>query len=233
VTGFETLLRWQHPDRGLIFPGEFLPLAEETGLIVPITRWVVQNACRQLKSWQDEYPHFPMWLSVNLSPSYITATDFAAEVFERISETRVDASKLVLEITESQLLENAECILKGFRRLNETGIKLWIDDFGSGYSSFAYLVNFPIHSLKMDRSLTAKIAEDNSGKLVTNAIVALGKSLGVDVIAEGVETPEQLGYLRSVGCPFGQGHFFGKSADAETAAAKFPAAIPDVVDVRL
>ena len=222
VAGFETLVRWMHPERGLVYPGEFLPTAEETGLIIPITRWVIQEACRQLRQWQNRLPGFSsLWLSVNLSPQYIEKSDFAQDLATHIAESGVDASNLVVEITEHELLEKADHILKGFRRLNETGIKLWIDDFGSGYSSFAYLAAFPIQALKMDRSFISKLTQDNNSNIITKAIVSLGKNLGFNVIAEGVETQEQFDYLRSLECPYGQGHFFGKSMDGGTVEASF------------
>lgn len=217
VAGFEALLRWSHPGRGMIYPGEFVPTAEKTGLIVPITQWVLQEACRQLKKWQEKIPAFSsVWVSVNLSPSYIEKCDFAQELITCADGSGVDASNLVFEITESQLLENADNILKGFTRLREKGTKLWIDDFGSGYSSLAYLVNFPIHSLKIDRSFISKLIHDDKSTTITKAIVSMGKSLGLHVIAEGVETQEQLDYLRSIGCPYVQGHYFSGSVDGET-----------------
>lgn len=222
IAGFETLIRWMHPDRGLVYPGEFLPTAEKNGLIIPITQWVIRMACHQLKEWQDRLPGFSAkWLSVNLSPQYIDKSDFAQDLATHVAESGVDASNLVMEITENELLEKAAHILDGFQRLNDTGIKLWIDDFGSGYSSFAYLAKFPIHSLKMDQSFVSQLIHDDKSNVITKAIVSLGKGLGMNVIAEGVETNEQFEYLRSIGCPCGQGHFFAKSADAETVEAKY------------
>jgi len=222
VAGFEALLRWQHPEQGLVYPGNFVPMAEETGLIIPITRWVLQEGCRQLQQWQKQFPDFSsMWLSVNLSPTYIERCDFAQELSAYVAETGVDASNLVMEITESQLLENAESILNGFAALRDRGIKLWIDDFGAGYSSLAYLVKFPIHSLKIDRSFISKLVHDDKSTTIAKAIVSLGKSLGVNVIAEGVETKEQFDYLRSIECPYAQGHLFSGSIDAETVQTLF------------
>jgi diguanylate cyclase (GGDEF)-like protein len=214
VAGFEALIRWMHPERGLIYPGEFVPMAEQTGLILPMTRWVLEEACRQLKKWQSQFPEFaPIWLSVNFSPIYIEKSDFARELLVYTSESGVDASKLVVEITESQLLENADDILSGFNTLHNTGIKLWIDDFGAGYSSLAYLVKFPIHALKIDRSFISKLVHDEKSTAIANAIISLAKTLGVSVIAEGIETQEQLLYLRSVACPYGQGHYFAPSLE--------------------
>lgn len=222
IAGFEALLRWQHPERGLIYPGEFLPVADETGLIIPITQWVLRTACRQLKQWQDQYPDFAsLWLSINLSPIYIERCDFANEMVAEIAETGVNAANLVIEITESQLLEKAEYLFRGLGILQNTGMKVWIDDFGSGYSSFAYLVNFPIHSLKIDQSFIAKLLEDPKSTAIVKAIVALGKTLGVNVIAEGVETSEQLEYLRAVECPHAQGHCFSTAIDAAAVEAIF------------
>ena len=220
--GFEALVRWLHPDRGIVYPGEFVPAAEETGLIIPLTQWVLREACRQLQKWQARFPAFSsLWVSVNLSPTYIKKSDFARELSALVTESGVDASNLALEITESQLLENADDISKGLAALHDTGIKLWIDDFGAGYSSFAYLVNFPVHSLKIDQTFVSKVTQDNNSTAITKAITSLGEALGLNVIAEGVETTRQLDYLRSVGCPYGQGHHFGKSMDPETIEAIF------------
>jgi diguanylate cyclase (GGDEF)-like protein len=222
VTGFEALVRWQHPERDLVYPGEFIPMAEHTELIIPMTRWVIQEACHRLKHWQDRFPDFSsIWLSINLSPIYIEKCDFAQELSAQVAASGVNASNLVLEITERQLLENADYILKGITTLQDTGIKLWIDDFGAGYSSLAYLVKFPIHSLKIDRSFISRLIHDDKCTAIANAIVSLGKTLGVSVIAEGVETREQLEYLHSIGCPYGQGYYFAASADPETIEALF------------
>jgi len=216
VAGFEALIRWQKPERGLVYPGEFIPMAEQTGLIIPMTQWVIHEACRQLKQWQDRFAEFSsIWLSVNLSPIYIEKCDFAAELSAQIAKHGINASNLALEITESQLLENADNILEGLNTLHDTGIKLWIDDFGAGYSSLAYLVKFPIHSLKIDRSFISELVHDDKSTAIANAIVSLGKTLGVSVIAEGVETAEQLAYLRSIGCPYGQGFYFAASLNPE------------------
>jgi diguanylate cyclase (GGDEF)-like protein len=222
VSGFEALVRWMHPDRGLVHPGEFIAMAEHTELIIPMTQWVMHEACHRLKRWQDRYPRFAStWLSINLSPMYIEKCDFAQELSAQVAASGLDASNLILEITESQLLENADYILKGFTTLQDTGIKLWIDDFGAGYSSLAYLVKFPIHSLKIDRSFISKLVHDDKSTAIANAIVSLGKTLGVNVIAEGVETQEQFDYLRSYGCPYAQGYYFSPSADPETIEALF------------
>jgi diguanylate cyclase (GGDEF)-like protein len=224
VAGFEALVRWQRPDRGLVHPGEFIPMAEQTQLIIPMTRWVIREACRQLKLWQDRYAEFAaIWVSLNLSPIYIEKCNFAAELSAQIAKDGVNASNLALEITESQLLDNADNILDGLKSLHDTGIKLWIDDFGAGYSSLAYLVNFPIHSLKIDRSFISKLVHDAKSNAIANAIVSLGKTLGVSVIAEGVETAEQLEYLRNIGCPYGQGYYFAASLSPDTIDSLFAA----------
>jgi len=217
VAGFEALVRWQQPDRGLVQPSEFISMAEQTELIIPMTRWVIREACRQLKLWQDRFADFSsIWVSVNLSPIYIEKCDFSTELSGHIAEQGVNASNLALEITESQLLDNADNILEGLKSLNDTGIKLWIDDFGAGYSSLAYLVNFPIHSLKIDRSFISRLVHDDKSNAIAKAIVSLGKTLGVSVIAEGVENAEQLEYLRNIGCPYGQGYYFAASMDPRT-----------------
>jgi diguanylate cyclase (GGDEF)-like protein len=224
VAGFEALIRWQKPGRGLVPPGEFIPMAEQTELIIPMTRWVIAEACRQLKQWQDRFSEFSsIWLSLNLSPIYIEKCDFAKELSAQITGHGVNASNLALEITESQLLDNADNIMEGLKSLHDTGIKLWIDDFGAGYSSLAYLVNFPIHSLKIDRSFISRLVHDDKNTAIANAIVSLGKTLGVSVIAEGVETAEQLDYLRNIGCPYGQGYYFAASIDPDTINSLFAA----------
>jgi diguanylate cyclase (GGDEF)-like protein len=224
IAGFEALVRWDQPKRGLVFPTEFISMAEQTELIIPMTRWVIREACRQLKDWQDRFPAFSsVWVSVNLSPIYIEKCDFARELSEHIAGMGFNASNLALEITESQLLDNADNILEGLKSLHDTGTKLWIDDFGAGYSSLAYLVNFPIHSLKIDRSFISKLVHDEKSNAIAKSIVSLGKSLGVSVIAEGVETPEQLEYLRNIGCPHGQGYYFAASLDPKTIESIFQA----------
>jgi len=224
VAGFEALVRWQKPGRGLVHPGEFISMAEQTELIIPMTRWVIREACRQVKYWQDRFAEFSsIWVSLNLSPIYIEKCDFAAELSSRIAEQGLNATNLALEITESQLLDNADNILEGLNSLHDTGIKLWIDDFGAGYSSLAYLVNFPIHSLKIDRSFISKLVREKKSNAIANAIVSLGKTLGVSVIAEGVETAEQLEYLRTISCPYGQGYYFAASLDPDTIDSLFVA----------
>ncbi|OFW43327.1 MAG: hypothetical protein A3J28_13095 [Acidobacteria bacterium RIFCSPLOWO2_12_FULL_60_22] len=216
IAGFEALLRWLHPQRGTVYPDEFVRTAEETGLIVPITQWALQEACRQIKKWQTRFPDFSSaWLSVNLSPKYFQKVDFGQALSICVAESGIDASTLILEITESQFLENADYLRSGFKSLNESGIKLWIDDFGSGYSSLGYLANFPIHSLKIDRSFIERLPSDSKSTAITKAILSLGKNLGINVIAEGIENYEQLEFLRSVECPYGQGFYFAKAQEAE------------------
>jgi EAL domain-containing protein (putative c-di-GMP-specific phosphodiesterase class I) len=183
---------------------------------------VIREACSRLKRWQERYPGFSsIWLSINLSPIYIQKCDFAAELSAQVKANGVDASNLILEITESQLLENADSILEGFMTLQDTGIKLWIDDFGAGYSSLAYLVKFPIHSLKIDRSFISKLIHDDKSTAIAKAIVSLAKTLGVSVIAEGVETKEQIDYLSSINCPYAQGYYYSAAADPETIESLF------------
>lgn len=210
VVGFEALLRWMHPQRGLVSPGEFVPIAERTRLIIPITRWVLREACRQLKEWQTSFPAASTWLSVNLSPIYVENCDIGQEIGALITETGIDASSLNLEITENQFLENADRLLIALETLKHTGIRLWIDDFGTGYSSLGYLATFPVHSLKIDRSFIAKSCTDEKSAAIVKAILALGKNLGINVIAEGIETQQQLDFLRSVECPYGQGYLFAR-----------------------
>ena len=215
VQSVETLIRWNHPERGTVSPLEFISSAENTGLITPITQWVLEETCRQLQEWQQREPPFPsLMVGVNLSPVCIERFDFAAEISRLIEKYGVKSSNLILEITESQLLDHAAQILQSLEILRKLGIKLWIDDFGSGYSSFSYLVRFPIHALKIDQSFIRAFGRDEKSEMIVNAIISLGKSLGVEVIAEGVETHEQLNQLLAMGCPYGQGHYFSKAVEA-------------------
>jgi diguanylate cyclase (GGDEF)-like protein len=200
VAGFEALVRWQHPERGLLGPGEFVPLAEETGLIVPLGRWVLREASRQAASWAGA-----PYLSVNVAGAQLEQSGFVDEVALALSDAGLDAARLVLEVTESSLVGDLEAErLQALRRL---GVRLAIDDFGTGYSSLSYLRKFPMDVLKIDRSFTRDACEDSA---LLNAIVAMGESLGLVLIPEGIETEEQADELRAMGADYGQGWFYGR-----------------------
>ena len=205
VAGFEALVRWQHPERGFLGPGEFIPLAEETGLIVPLGRWVLREACRQATQWAGA-----PYLSVNVAGAQLEQPGFLAEVESALSDGGLCPERLMLEVTESSLVDDLEAErLQALRRL---GIRLAIDDFGTGYSSLSYLRKFPMDVLKIDRSFTKDACEDSA---LLNAIVAMGESLGLVLVPEGIEEPEQADALRALGCRLGQGFLFGRPVPAE------------------
>jgi EAL domain-containing protein (putative c-di-GMP-specific phosphodiesterase class I) len=205
VAGFEALVRWQHPERGFIGPGEFIPLAEETGLIVPLGRWVLREACRQATQWAGA-----PYLSVNVAGAQLEQPGFLAEVESALSDGGLLPERLVLEVTESSLVDDLEAErLQALRRL---GVRLAIDDFGTGYSSLSYLRKFPMDVLKIDRSFTRDACEDSA---LLHAIVAMGESLGLVLVPEGIEEPEQADALRALGCRLGQGYLFGRPVPAE------------------
>jgi diguanylate cyclase (GGDEF)-like protein len=205
VAGFEALVRWQHPVRGFLGPGKFIPLAEETGLIVPLGRWVLREAARQAALWAGA-----PYLSVNVASAQLEQPGFVDEVASALSDGGLEPSRLVLEVTESSLVGDFEAErLQVLRRL---GVRLAIDDFGTGYSSLSYLRRFPMDVLKIDRSFTRDACEDSA---LLEAIVAMGESLGLVLIPEGIEEPEQADALRALGCRLGQGFLFGRPVPAE------------------
>lgn len=207
ISGFEALIRWQHPDQGLISPGEFVPIAEETGLILPIGLWVLQEACQQLQHWQNQMPDLPLTMSVNLSAQQFSQPDLIAKIEQILQASGLQGRHLKLEITESVLIENSKLAADILQQLQDRHIEICIDDFGTGYSSFSYLHRFPINTLKIDRSFVAQIGQTENSEVV-KAIIHLGLNLGLTVVAEGVETLEQLSSLKNSGCHYGQGFWF-------------------------
>lgn len=222
VCGFEALVRWQHPERGLISPVDFIPIAEEGGQILQIGEWVLREACSQLKRWQEEFPaDTSLYITVNLSPKQFAQPDLVGQVKGILEETGLDASFLKLEITESVLMDDYEAAAKLLFELRALGVRLSIDDFGTGYSSLTYLHRFPIDTLKIDRSFVMRMDRDNVE--IVRTILSLAENLGMDVVAEGIETQEQMGLLRDLGCQNGQGYFFSKPmnvADADRVIAE-------------
>jgi len=220
MVGFETLIRWQHPEKGLLFPGEFIPLAEETGLIVPIGEWVLRSACRQLAQWQRQ-GLAPVRVAVNISTRQFHQQDLAALVRDILEETGADSSRLELEITESLLMQDVEGAVKKLDQLRGLGVKIAIDDFGTGYSSLSYLKKFPVQTLKIDRSFVKDLDAEGDDSAIVDAVIALAHTLSMDVVAEGVETPQQLALLEEKNCDRVQGFFFSKPQPQERIISLF------------
>lgn len=216
ISGFEALLRWQHPTLGLLAPNEFMPIAETNGSIVEIGLWVLREACQQLYQWQQQFPNqfSQLSISVNLSSRQLSCVDLAAHIEQVLQETGLAAEFLKLEITESAAMNNAEIGKTILHQLRSLGIQLYIDDFGTGYSSLNRLYDLPLDVLKIDRSFVQQL-DSERGEYLVRAIANLARSLGIDVIAEGVETQEQVLKLQSLGCHRGQGFFFAKPLDRE------------------
>jgi len=219
LTGFEALLRWNHPVRGLVLPAEFIPMAEDTGLIVPIGTWVLHEACRQLRSWDEEFPAAEdLVVNVNLSARQCTHPDLLQEVRRILDDTGMPPSRLKLEITEGVVLEHSEVVGNVLRELRTLGVHLGLDDFGMGYSALSYLQNFPFQTIKIDRAFVSGM-EAGSNTEIIRAIVSLAAGLSMDVTAEGIETADQVSWLQELSCEFGQGYYFDRPLTAEHARA--------------
>ncbi|MGL5875729.1 MAG: diguanylate cyclase domain-containing protein [Xenococcaceae cyanobacterium] len=218
IVGFEALVRWRHPVRGFLSPAEFITLAEETGLIVSLGRWVLYEACLQMRTWQLQFGNVSDWkMSVNISAKQIVKTDFVEQVKQILAQTKLSPTNLKLEITETSLMENTESTITNLLELRDMGIEFSLDDFGTGYSSLSYLHQFPIGTLKIDRSFVDSM-DKNSEKLgIIRAIITLARNLGMEVVAEGVETANQLAQLKVLKCQYGQGYFFAKALDSRAA----------------
>jgi diguanylate cyclase (GGDEF)-like protein/PAS domain S-box-containing protein len=216
ITEFEALIRWQHPEKGLISPAEFIPIAEETGLIVPIGQWILKEACKQMKDWQDKFlPQIPWNIHINLSGKQIKGINLIEQIDEILAETGLEASSLKLEITESLLIENVEIATNLFLELRKRNIELCLDDFGTGYSSLSYLHRFPVSTIKIDRSFVMRMKSKDESSEIVRAIVLLSHVLGMNVIAEGIETEAQLEQLKKLNCEKGQGYYFSKPLSKE------------------
>ncbi len=215
IVGFEALIRWMHPERGLVSPMEFIPVAEETGLIVPIGQWIVQEACEQLQRWQHKLDMPELVISVNVSGRQFVQSDFLPTIRQILQFTELPAECLKLEITESVLMETAAKVMDRLEHLREMGIQLSLDDFGTGYSSLSYLHRFPINTLKIDRSFVNHLTPGQDQ--VVKAIVALAHGLKMDAVAEGIETQTQLEQLRDLGCEYGQGYLFSPPVPGDKA----------------
>ena len=220
-------MRWQHPDRGFVGPGQFIPIAEETGAIVPLGHWILREACRQMRVWQETIDFTQKSLcpksgcclivSVNLSGRQFSQPDLVGQIKRVLQKIQINPKCLKLEITESVVMQDAESGVAMLRQLRDLGIQLSIDDFGTGYSSLSYLHRFPVNTLKIDRSFVSRMEANGENTEIVRAILGLANSLDLDVVAEGIETREQLELLRRFGCDFGQGYFFSKPLDKEAA----------------
>ena len=232
VIGFEALVRWQHPLQGLIPPAEFIPIAEETGLIISIGSWILKEACRQMHAWQLQFSDLSDWkVSVNISSKQLVQVNFVEQVQQIIKETKINPDSLKLEISESSLVENPQSTITNLKELKNLGIELAVDDFGTGYSSLSCLHLFPFDTLKIDRSLISRI-EVNSEKLsIIRAIVSLAHNLNMNVIAEGIETVHQLTQLKVLKCQYGQGYLVSKPMDCDRMEALIIAELAKVSDL--
>jgi EAL domain-containing protein (putative c-di-GMP-specific phosphodiesterase class I) len=222
VVACEALLRWQHPERGLVPPVEFISVAEDTGMIVPIGAWVLDEACRQLAAWRaDEATCGSLRMSVNLSARQFGDPGLVGTVAGALARAEIEPGDLWLEITESVLMEEADATVETLRALKRLGVRIAVDDFGTGYSSLSYLKRFPVDELKIDRSFVDGLGHDSEDQAIATAVVGLGRALGLGVLAEGVETQAQLNEVRRLGCNSVQGYFLGRPQAPED----LPAAI--------
>jgi len=216
-TGMEALIRWRHPRRGIVQPDDFVPLLEETGLIVDVGRWVLHEACRQAASWRDA--GHQIGIAVNVSARQLDRDEFVEEVREAIEQSGVVAETLTLEVTETTIMSDAEETAERLARLKELGVRVAIDDFGTGYSSLSYLQRFPVDALKIDRSFITRLREDADGETLIRTLVQLGKSLSIETLAEGIEQAHELTLLRQESCDVGQGFLFARPLGVEDCQA--------------
>jgi diguanylate cyclase (GGDEF)-like protein len=209
ITGVEALMRWTHPEYGFLPPGQFIPLAEETGLIVPMGRWALKAACAQNMAWQRRGLR-PVSVAVNLSPRQFTDDNLLHDIDEALSESGMSPALLQLEVTESMMMRNVPRAIRTLDQIRNRGIRLAIDDFGTGYSSMSLMKQFPIDTLKIDRSFVRDLPDDSEDKAIAQAIISMGKALEMTIVAEGVETPAQEAFLRAHGCDEIQGFLFSR-----------------------
>jgi len=221
VHAVEALLRWRHPELGLISPSEFIPLAEVTGIIFQIGPWVLRTACAQARAWQGLHPGLNV--AVNLSARQFQEADLVGQVTDALADTGLEPRYLELEITESNAMQNAQATVQTLGKLRALGVGLSIDDFGTGYSSLNYLRRFPIHTLKIDQSFIRDIGSDPDDEAIASAVIALAHTLKLKVVAEGVETRQQLEFLIAAGCDRTQGHLFSPALPVELCAERLAA----------
>ncbi len=226
LVGLEALVRWQHPERGMISPADFIPLAEETGLIVELDRYVLQEACRQVRAWQEIYGR-DLTLSVNLSGQQFTHSDLAPYIRTVLQNTGLDARQLHLELTESLLIGGSAQVSDILAALRALGVELHLDDFGTGYSSLSYLQRFSAHTIKIDRSFIRNLTESQESATLVRTIILMADALGMQVVAEGVETEAQLAHLKALNCDYIQGYLYGKPLSAGEAEAYLEQRFPE------
>ncbi|MDJ0797594.1 MAG: EAL domain-containing protein [Calothrix sp. MO_167.B12] len=218
IVGFESLVRWQHPEDGFISPGEFIPIAEDTGLIIPLGKWILESACHQLSVWHTQFPFdVPLMMSINLSGQQLTQPNLVAEIEQILQTNRLDGHSIKLEITETVAMQDVETAISILQKLKSLNLQLSIDDFGTGYSSLSYLNRFPINTLKVDRSFVSKMGDTKEDAAIVRTIIMLSHILNLDVVAEGIETVAQQVQLQQLGCEYGQGYLFSKPLDSKKA----------------
>jgi len=219
-------VRWEHPQRGSISPADFIPLAEETGLILPLGQWVLREACRQVRLWHTEVPQLrELAVAVNVSGKQFARAQLPAEIAGALKQTGLHPRHLKLEITETAIMGTGDPALAELNDIHDTGVRFHLDDFGTGYSSLSYLRRMQIEALKIDRSFVATLGTDRTGTSIVQAIVALARTLDMRVVAEGVEHKSQADFLRDLGCDFAQGYYFARPLTAEQ-LVRFAARIP-------
>jgi EAL domain-containing protein (putative c-di-GMP-specific phosphodiesterase class I) len=216
-TGMEALIRWNSPTRGVVQPDDFIPLLEETGLIVEIGRWVLEEACRQGATWRQA--GYPIGMAVNVSGRQLDTDDFITDVSQALSHSGLDPCALTIEITETTLMRNVEETARRLQAVKELGVRIAIDDFGTGYSSLAHLQKFPVDALKIDRSFISGLTNNQEGETLIHTLVQLGKDLSIETLAEGIEQSQELDLLRDEECDSGQGFLFARPLDVAATEA--------------
>ena len=224
MVGVEALVRWLHPQRGLVSPLEFIPVAEQTGLIIPLGAWVLEAACQQLARWAESTATAALTIAVNVSARQFRQPDFAQQVQDILRKTGADARRLKLELTESLLLSDTQDAIAKMSTLQRFGVGFALDDFGTGYSSLSYLKLLPLQQLKIDQSFVRDVLTDPNDAAIARTVLALGKSLGFSVVAEGVETEGQRAFLRENGCTLFQGYLFGRPVPVQQLLLHLPTA---------
>jgi diguanylate cyclase (GGDEF)-like protein len=227
LVGIEALVRWLHPSRGLLLPGEFIPVAEDSRLMLPLGRWVLAEACRQAADWRQDHPAaHDLTVCVNFSSAQFTDPTLVGGVRETLADSGLPPGRLVIELTETALLRDTEAMADRMMDLKALGVRLAVDDFGTGNASLRHLARFPVDVLKVDRSFVSEIGIDHRQSAIAGSIISLGENLGMAVVAEGIETPEQLAHLRSLGCDFGQGFYLGRPVPAAELAPLLAGPVP-------
>jgi len=216
-TGVEALLRWKHPTRGIVQPNDFIPLLEETGLIIEVGKWVLDEASRQGAAWRKA--GYPIGMAVNVSGRQLDTDEFVTNVRDALSDSELDPDALTIEITETTLMRNVEETARRLTAIKELGVRIAIDDFGTGYSSLAHLQQFPVDALKIDRSFISRLTESSEGETLMHTLVQLGKALSIETLAEGIEQQQELSLLQAEHCDSGQGFLFARPLDVDATEA--------------